>query len=584
MERRLVAILAADVVGYTAMMGTDEAGTFQRLAELRQEILEPLIARYHGRIVKLMGDGFLVEFASLVDAVNCAVAWQEAVVEHETEQPEDNRFAFRIGVNLGDVIVDGEDIHGDGVNIAARLEGLAEPGGVCLSGDSYRQVRGKVEAGFEDLGERSLKNVAEPVRVYRIAVARPWPGAASAPARPQPLQDKPSIVVLPLTNMSADPEQEYFSDGITEDIITDLSKVSGLFVIARNSAFVYKDKAFNVPDICRKLGVRFALEGSVRRAGNRVRITAQLIDGSNGGHLWAERYDRDLTDIFEVQDEVTQQIVSALKITLSVTEKSLIVEGGTKNVDAYDFFLRGRELLFGVKRDREMFEQSTACFRRAIEFDPNYGSPFAGLAMAYTLDYQNHWSDAPETSLDQAERFISEAIAKDDKDPFAHYVAAVAAIWRKDYERWADEADLALSLSPNYAPALNARGIMHIYTGAPAKAIPYIERAMRLDPAFQQQYMHFLGTAHFVAGDYETAVTIFQDRISINPTTDLSRAFLASALGHLGQLDEARRIWRELKEINPRYSPVDHIAILPFRDPADADKFTDGLRKADLAE
>ena len=569
MERRLAAILAADVVGYTAMMGADEAGTFQRLTELRQEILEPLIAEYHGRIVKLMGDGLLVEFASLVDAVNCAVAWQEAVAEHETERPEDSRFAFRIGVNLGDVIVEGDDIHGDGVNIAARLEGLAEPGGVCLTGDTYRMVRGKVEAGFEDLGERTLKNVAEPVRVYRIAAVRPSRGVAAAPAKPHPPQDKPSIVVLPLTNLSADPEQEYFSDGITEDIITDLSKVSGLFVIARNSAFVYKGKAFNVPDICHKLGVRFALEGSIRKAGNRVRITAQLIDGSSGGHLWAERYDRELTDIFDVQDDVTQQIVSALKITLSATERSLIVDGGTKNVDAHDFFLRGRELLFAVKRDRETFEQSTACFRRAIELDLNYGSPYAGLGMAYLLDYQNHWSDAPETSLDQAERFIGEAIARDDKDPFAHYVAAVAAMWKKDYERWAREADRALSLSPNYALALNVRGAVHIYTGEPAKAIPYIERAMRLDPAFQHQFMHFLATAHFVAGDYETATTIFEDRISINPKTDLSRAFLASALGHLGRrLDEARRIWGELMEINPGYFPVDHIGRLPFKDPA----------------
>ncbi len=339
-----------------------------------------------------------------------------------------------------------------------------------------------------------------------------------------------------------------------------------------------------MPEVCRELGVRFALEGSVRKAGNRVRITAQLIDGSSGGHLWAERYDRDLTDIFEVQDDVTQQIVGALEVKLSKAEKSLIVGGGTTNVYAHDFFLRGRELIFGLKRDRETFDQSTACFRRAIELDPNYAGPYAGLGLAYTLDHQNRWSDAPETSLDHAERFVSEAIAKDDKDPFAHYVAAVVAMWKKDYERWAQEADRALSLSPNYALALNARGIVHIYTGETAKAIPNIERAMRLDPALQQQFIHFLGTAHFVAGDYETAAALFKDRISINPTTDLSRAFLASALGHLGHLDEAGRIWRELKEINPEYSHVDHIGRLPFRDAADAAKFGEGLRKAGLPE
>jgi adenylate cyclase len=398
------------------------------------------------------------------------------------------------------------------------------------------------------------------------------------------VSDKPSIVVLPFDNMSRDPEQEYFSDGITEDIITDLSKASGLFVIARNSAFVYKGKVFSVPDVCRELGVKFALEGSIRKAGHRVRITAQLIDGSSGGHLWAERYDRDLTDIFEVQDDVTQQIIGALKVALSDTEKSLMFEGGTKNVDAHDYFLKGRELLFGLVRDRSMFDQSTACFRRAIDLDPNYAAPYAGLGMAYVLDHQNHWSDTPETALDQAERFVGEAIARDDSDPYAHYVAALVAMFRKDYERWADEGDRALSLNPNYSLALNARGIVYIYTGEPAKAVPYIERAMRLDPAFQQQFMHFLGTAHFLAGDYSTAEIVFRDRISINPKTDLSRAFLASALGHLGKSEEAREVWRGLMEINPKYSPAAHIGRLPFRDRADAEKFIDGLRKANVIE
>ena len=400
----------------------------------------------------------------------------------------------------------------------------------------------------------------------------------------RPVPDTPSIVVLPFNNMSRDPDQEYFSDGITEDVITDLSKVSGLFVIARNSAFVYKGKAIAVPDVCRELGVNFALEGSIRKAGNRVRVTAQLIDGLSGGHLWAERYDRDLTHIFEVQDDITQQIVAALKVTLSEAEKSQIVESGTTDIDAHDLFLRGRELIFGPKRDREMFEQATAYFRRAIDLDPNYAAPYAGLGMAYILDYQNHWSEAPKESLSQAERFANEATAKDDQDPFGHYVAAMVAMFLKDYERWAHHADKALSINPNYAPALNIRGSVYIYTGEPAKAIPFIERAIRLDPISRQQHVHFLATAYFVAGDYETAATLFRDRIAINPTTDLSRAFLASTFGHLGKLEEAREIWRELKEINPHYSPADHIGRLPFRDPADAERFTDGLRKAGLAE
>jgi adenylate cyclase len=396
--------------------------------------------------------------------------------------------------------------------------------------------------------------------------------------------DRPSIVVLPFANMSRDLEQEYFSDGITEDIITDLSKVSGLFVIARNSAFVYKDQAVNVPQVCRDLGVRFALEGSIRKAGNRVRVTAQLIDGSTGGHLWAERYDRDLTDIFEVQDDVTRQIVGALKVTLSDAEKSRIAGGGTKDVEAHDLFLKGRELMLGLKKDREIFDRWMACFRRAIELDPNYSDAYAGLSMGYSLDHQNRWSDKPELSLGEAERFADAAIAKDDKNPYAHFVASMAAMSKKDYRRWADESERALSLNPNYAAAVVARGILYIYTGEPAKAIPYIERAMRLDPTLPAQYLHFLGTAYFVASDYETAAKMFRDRITANPNTDLSRAFLASTLGHLGRTEEARRIWQELKEINPRYSLEDHIDRLPFKDPADAERIAEGVRKAGLLD
>jgi adenylate cyclase len=583
MERRLAAIMAADVVGYSGLIRSDEDGTLAALKSLLADLIGPKIAEHHGRVVKLMGDGVLAEFASVVEAVRAAAEMQQALAERNAVLPKGQRIEFRVGVNLGDVVIDGDDIHGDGVNVAARLEGLAEPGGVCVSAAVYDQVRDRIELPFEDLGEQRVKNIDRPVHVWR------WfrDAVASLPKIDQmkmPLPERPSIVVLPFNNMSRDPEQEYFSDGITEDIITDISKVSGLFVIARNSAFVYKDKTFNVPHVCRELGVKFAVEGSIRKAGNRVRVTAQLIDGLSGGHLWAERYDRDLTDIFEVQDDITQHIVTALKVTLSEAEKSLIIDGGTRDVNAHDLFLRGRELIFGLKKDREMFDQSTTYFRRAIELDPNYAAPYAGLVMAYILDYQNHWSDAPERSLGQADRFAGAAIAKDDQDPFAHYVAAIVAMFMKDYKRWADEADKALLLNPNYARALNMRGSVHIYTGEPAKAIPLIERAIRLDPIARQQHVHFLGTAYFVAGDYETAAALFRDRIAVNPTTDLSRAFLSSALGHLGKWEEAREVWRELKGINPRYSPIEHIGRLPFRDPSDAEKFTLGLRNAGLVE
>jgi adenylate cyclase len=591
LQRRLAAILSADVVGYSRLMGIDEAGTLSRLNSLRRELIDPAIAAHSGRIVKLMGDGALVEFASAVDAVTCAIEIQKRLREREGAGSGADPIRFRIGINVGDIIIEGDDILGDGVNIAARIEGIAEPGGISISEDAWRQVQGKVVASFVDAGQQSLKNIARPVRVYRVepaskaaAASASAPTAASEPQRLMPtLPDKSSIAVLAFTNMSGDPEQEYFSDGISEDIITDLSKLSELHVIARNSTFTYKGKPVDVKQVGRELGVRYVLEGSVRKAGNRVRVTGQLIDAANGAHVWADRFDRDLTDIFAVQDELTHEIIAALKIKLTAAEKALIAGSGTKNVEAHDFFLRGREIMFGNKVDREAFEQSMSCFRRAIELDPNYAGPYAGVGMGYALDYQNRWSDAPEKSLDQAQRFADEAIAKDEKDSFPHFVAAVVATWTKNYERWGREADRALALNPNYALAHLTKGNLHTYTGEPAKAIPCIEQAIRLNPTVPL-YRHFLGAAYFVAGNYETAAVLFKERIAMTPTTDLSRAFLASALGHLDRLDEARQIWRELMKINPGYSAAEHLGRLPFRNPADADKFTEGLRKAGLVE
>jgi len=580
-ERRLAAILAADIVGYSRLMGGDEEGTLGALKALRQSLLEPKIAEHRGRIVKTTGDGVLVEFASTVDAVRCAIGIQRAMPAHNADLPPDKKIEFRIGINVGDIIVEGDDIFGDGVNVAARLESISEVGGICISDVVHQQVDGRLNAKFIDAGEQNLKNIARPVRVYRLD---PAPEVESAAPRPIPVSaDKASIAVLAFNNMSGDPEQEYFSDGISEDIITDLSKLSELQVIARNSTFAYKGKPVDVKQVGRELGVRYVLEGSVRKAGNRIRVTGQLIDAANGVHVWADRFDRDLTDIFAVQDELTQEIISALKIKLNDREKRALTSGGTKNVDAHDLFLKGRELVSGNKRDREMFAEANRCLRRAIEIDPNYAGPYAALAWAYIMDYQNRWSDSPETSLDQAKHFITEAIARDDNDPFIHYIAAMLALWQKDYEQWTDEADRALSLNPNYGSAHLIRGLVYVYTGEPVKAIPHIEQAIRLDPA-QQQYRHFLGTAYLVAGNYETAVAVLKERIAITPTTDLSRALLASALGRLGRVDEARQVWRELKEINPRYSHLDHFRRLPFRDSAEADRLTDGLRKANLVD
>ncbi len=576
--RRLAAILAADVVGYSRMMGSDEAGTLAALKRHREALFDPAVAAHNGRIVKLIGDGTLVEFASVVDAVNCALAIQRAM--HGQMQSSGPGITLRIGVNLGDIIIDGDDIYGDGVNVAARLEPLAEPGGVCVSSIVHESVGNRIDVVLTDAGEVTVKNISRPIRVWK------WhPQAAGRPPRPEPAPgkpDKPSIAVLPFTNMSGDQEQEYFSDGITEDIITDLSKVAGLLVIARNSSFAYKGKNVDIRTVGRELGVRSVLEGSIRRAGNRVRITAQLIDAADGGHLWAERYDRDLTDIFAVQDEVTLQIVSALKVTLSPAEKARVGETGTSNVSAHDAFLHGRELILAKTKTRAAFEQSIALFNQAIALDAGYGAAYAGLAMAHNVDFHNHFTDDASHALEVAADFADKAVGLSPNDPFVRFVAGVVATFRGDFDRAAEEIDATLASNPNSAAAYGTRGMAYVYAGDPLAAIPQIEKAIRLDPVSTGHNLHYLGTAHLTAGKYEAAAALFRERIRLVPVTDVSRAYLASALGHLGHADEARAVWRELMEINPSYSFDAHVGRLPFRNPADVERIREGLTMAGL--
>ena len=581
-NRKLAAIVAADVVGYSRLTGLDEEGTLRALRAHRSEFIDQMITDHAGRIANTAGDSLLVEFASVVDAVRCAVALQTGMAARNTDIDSDRQIRFRIGINIGDVIAQGDDILGDGVNIAARLEGLSEPGGILMSDDAYRQVRARIKDDFVSGGQKSLKNIADPVAVWRWSSGGGGETAVAAPDPPV-LPDRPSIVVLPFDNMSGDAEQEYFSDGISEDIITDLSKVSELFVIARSSAFAYKGKAVNIAAICAELGVRYALEGSVRRAANRVRINAQLIDGTSGGHLWAERFDRELTDIFDVQDEVTQKIVAALKIELSPAEKSLIIGSGTRNVAAHDNFMKGRELLFGVVSDGQMFEAAKTYFQNAIDLDADYSTAYAGLAMAHMFDFQNGWSGSVGVvARDKAEQLSELAITKDNDDFFAHYVAAVVAMFKNDLDRTATEADKSLKLNPNFGLAINARGIVSVYSGVPLRAIPDIEAAMRLDPAGRERYLQFLGTAYFVARDYERAAELFRERVALNPITDLGRSFLASALGQIGEAVEARKVWDELMQINPDYSQGEHLARLPFKNDADRTPFSEGLVKAGI--
>ena len=582
-NRKLAAILAADVVGYSRLMASDEEGTLAALKWHRQTVLEPAVAAYHGRIVKLIGDGTIVEFASVVDAVNCALSVQRSGDLLQEENLHQPKIVLRIGINLGDVIIEGDDIYGDGVNIAARLEPVAEPGGICISSIVNESIGNRIDVRFQDGGQVNAKNIDRPIRIWRwhpgTAEAAVTNGQRSSNGAPQ---THAAIAVLPFTNMSGDPEQEYFSDGISEDIITDLSKIAGLTVIARNSSFTYKGRSVDVRTVGRELGVQSVLEGSIRRAGNRVRITAQLIDATSGGHLWGDRYDRDLTDIFEVQDDVTRRIVDALKVTLSPAEKERLAVSKTSNLAAYDYLLRGREFMLGNERNRKTFEQAITYFKKALEHDPNYSQAYACLGFAHIFDYQNRWTDDPDSSLPLANQYAREAIEKDPNEPLARCVSAMAASLEKDLDRARSEIDVALSLNPNFALAHNLRGSNRIYSGQPLEAIPEIEQGMRLDPALSSQFLHFLGMAYLLAEKYETAAALLRQRILLVPRTDFSRALLASALGHLGEFEEARQVWGELKDINPNYAFADHVGRQPFRREEDIERIAGGLRKAQL--
>jgi adenylate cyclase len=576
LERRLAAILAADVVGYTRLMGADEAGTLRRLTELRQEILELLINEHHGRVVKLMGDGLLVEFASVVDALACAVAWQNRVSEQEVATEEDKRLQFRIGINLGDVIVEGEDIHGDGVNVASRLEGLAEPGGIYLSDDAYRQVRGKVEAEFEDLGELALKNVAEPVRVYRVATAVSGTASAKPASRPLSLPEKPSIAVLPFTNMSGDPEQEFFADGISEDLITALSKIRWFFVIARNSTFTYKGQAVEVTQVARELGVRYVIEGSVRKAGNRVRITAQVVEAASGNHLWAERYDRDLKDIFALQDEMAQTIVGAVEPELSAAEREHAARKPPESLDAWETYQRGLWHLWSFTRDDNAETQRV--LRRAQELDPSFATAYAFESYSHYLDAMLGFSEAPDESLAAALTAAKRALALDDKDPVAYFALGRVYMMHGKHDASVVELETAISINPSFAMAYHGLGSALMLSGRLEEAAEALDKAIRLSPRDPVLWgmMCFRSVTCSLLQQYEAAAE-WGRRAAHEPRAAKggywAYAVLASALGNLGQAAAAREALGEALE-----------KTLPTKEPGGLDPYLAGLRKAGLPE
>jgi adenylate cyclase len=578
MERRLAAIFAADVAGYSRLIGADEEGTLARLKAHRRELIDLKIADHQGRIVKTTGDGVLAEFASPVKAVRCAIDVQYWMAERNAGVPQEQRIEFRIGINLGDVIVEDDgDIYGDGVNVAARLENIAEPGAVYISRTVRDFVDGTPELVLEDLGERELKNIARLVQVFRIA---PPQAVGAAQAGPPAVPHKPSIAVLPFTNMSGDAEQEYFSDGISEDLITDLSKISGLFIIARNSTFAYKGRSVKVQEIGRDLGVRFVLEGSIRKAGNRVRITAQLIDAGSGGHLWAERFDRELTDIFATQDEVVEKIVAALAVNLTQGEAQRLRRRGTASVEAYETWLRGRELL--SRSTREAIAQAKAMYRRAIEIDPNFAAPHAGLSLATISDYVSDWAADPEEALDEAERWARRALELDDQEPVSHMALGNVMLWRRNHDGALAEFGRMIALDPNFAQGHSATGLALMYAGRAAEALEAFAIAKRLDPHSPSIVLHFLAQANFSLGRYEAAAEHLHERIARTPATDSSRMLLAACYGHRGRVDEARAAWAGLMKVNPDFSLAQRARVLPYKEPRDFQRIAEGLAKAGL--
>jgi adenylate cyclase len=579
--RRLTAIMAADVAGYSRLMGADEEGTLERLKDLRRELVDPKIADHHGRIVKTIGDGLLVEFASVVDAVRCAVDVQEALPLRETTLETNDRIQLRIGVNLGDVIVEGDDIYGDGVNIAARIESLADVGGVFVSGSVHDQVRDRLPYVFEDLGEQRVKNIARPVRIYRVRGA----GTASRDPVPQILRmpDKPSIAVLPFVNMSEDPDQEYFADGMVEEIITALSRIRWLFVIARNSSFAYKGKAVDVKQVGRELGVRYVLEGSVRKGGDRVRITGQLIDATNGAHLWADRFDGSLEDIFELQDSVAGSVAGVIEPTLRQTEIVRARRKRPDSLDAYDLYLRALPDVFAAMP--EDADRALTLLGKAIELEPDFAAAHAMIAWCQEQRYLR--GGLEEETRTAALRHARQAIAIGSDDPAALATAGfVIAAAGHDYDTALAAFDRSFALSSSLALALGFSSIVRAWTGDDAIAVDQANRAIRLSPFDPLIYIPYIGLAyaHFAAGRFEDMATAASLATQANPRFSMPQVLHAAALGSLDRADDARIVVQRLLELQPGITVATAVPSARYVDPKQIAALGDALRRAGLPE
>jgi adenylate cyclase len=573
-KRKLTAILSADVKGYSRLMGENEAETVKTLTAYRK-IMAELIQQHRGRVIDSPGDNLLADFASVVDAVQCGVAVQKELQSRNADLPENKKMEFRIGINLGDVIEEGDRIYGDGVNIAARLEALADPGGICVSKTAFDQIETKLPLGYEYLGEQQVKNIARPVGAYRVRMQRDLSISERSPDLKLP--DKPSIAVLPFVNMSGDPEQEYFSDGMTEDLITDLSKIAGLFVIARNSVFTYKGKAVRVDQVGRELGVRYVLEGSVRKVGGRVRITAQLVDAGTGGHVWAERYDRSIGDIFVLQDEVTRQIVMALAIKLTKDEHKHLERRYTDNLEAYDYFLHGMESFYHFTK--ESVNQSRRTFERAIELDPQFSAAYGHLSLTYWLEWSFGWSHDPET-LNQAFRLAQKAVALNDSLPEAHRILGGLYLWRKQHELGIAELEKSIALCPNDADSFSWLGDALTWAGRPDEAIEMVKAAMRLNPIYPVTYLWHLGHAYFLTKHYEEAIITLKRVLGRNPDFLPAYIYLAITYAELGQGELAQEEASKFMSTTRSMSWQDWRERLPYKDQSVLERLFEVLGKA----
>lgn len=584
MERRLAAILLTDMVGYSKLLGLDEAGTVERQRAHREHIIEPKIAAYRGRLVNTTGDGLLAEFPSVVDAVRCAVEVQQEIAENEADVPEERRIQYRIGINLGDIIIDGDDILGDGVNIAARLEALADPGGITLSGDAFRQVRGKIAVEFEDLGEQRVKNIADPVRVYQVANAIDR-GVMTKPANDSlSLPTKPSIAVLPFTNMSDDRQQDFLSDGISEDLITELSRFRGLFVIARNSSFAYKNQAIDVQHISSQLGVRYILEGSLRRAGNRIRVSAQLVDAPTRKQVWAERYDRELEDIFNLQDEITQTIVAAIEPELGSAERDRARRTATDNLDAWGLYQRGLWHVYRFTANDNT--EARALFERATIADPSFARAFAGLSFTHFISAFLGFAGDRERYRNLALETARHSVMLDDRDEAARWALGRAYMIRGDHDRAIAEFDAAININPNFAQAHYNLAFALVLAGRHEESLPCLDKAERLSPRdpLLFAFCAVRAQALFHIGEYDRSLQEARRSSRQSNVHANARALLVAVLGQLGRLDEARSELALLLAERSDYTRREFAAGLPYRRAEDMSRLLESLEAAGMPE